>query len=252
METLFKNIDPNFIESPNIRTAVQTLWSSGDLTLISSTAQWLLNQHDLLGRCAVFDVYSYSCTTDGEWLSDAFSSLLLPMVTMARDMLHHVWSDASRLQQPALRDCMVASGMHMLWRAVEMEDAPLILRSLRTERHWRVLWPSVSAASLMRGNNEALDREVAPLLADVAGQKELPALVRRLAIQALGVSPSRDDFKLLEDLLQHLSVPEAASCALILLDADEGYKHLVAETAKRWPPCEEYPVPQILDRIARS
>jgi hypothetical protein len=251
MENEFKNIDPQYIDQPEIRAAVETLWTAGDLPLIASTIQWLLRQSDPLGRCAVFDVYSYRCTTYGTWLSEAFSGLLPSLITMARDTLHQVWGGNYPVRQPALRDRMVASGMHLVWRAVEMDDAPLVLRCLRSERHWRVLFPSVSAAFLMRGNDTAFDREVAPLLAEVAEREELPTLIRRLAIQALGESPSSEDLRLLAGLLERLSVPEAASCALILLDAGGDYERLVRDTAKRWPSCDEYPVPLVLERIAR-
>lgn len=250
MEDLFKNIDPAFADCLELRDAIQTLWSSSDLSVISDTVQLLLSRNELLSNCAVFDLYSYSCTTYGSELSEILAHKLPLLIQIARGILEQIWNRKHKIENAVVRDCIVASSMHIIWRAVEMEDAPLVLNSLRSEKHWRVLFPSVSAASLMRGNdNDAFDRDVAPLLIAVAKREELPSVVRRLAIEVFEESPTHGDLELLQNLLPSLSVPEAASCAQILLSAGEKYENLVFKAARQWPQCDLYPVRLVLDRL---
>jgi hypothetical protein len=250
MDLWFRNIDPERIDDAQLGAAVHAMWAAGDQSLITGAAERLLQQPNPLGRCAVFDTYSYSCTTGGADFLPAFSGLRPAMTTLAREILHGIWSSRLSVAGGA-RDCIVASAMHMIWRAVEIEDAALVLRALREERHWRVVWPSVSAASLIRGNDPSFDREVSPLLLEVTCRTELSPLIRRLAIEALAQSASASDLGALTELLRVLPVPLAASCALVLLDASGEYRNLVTEVAAGWSPSDEYPVWLVLDRLNR-
>jgi hypothetical protein len=246
MESLFKIIEPESVSDPEIRGDVEALWSERDLSALRAVVDRLLGGEDELGRCAVLNLYSYQCTTHGEWLRDVFAGMLLRLLNVARAILQR----ASRGDLPEERRALLeASAMHVIWRGVEMEDAPLVLESLRSERDARVIFPTLWAARLMRGNDDAFDRQSAPLLARVAEREDLSSDLRRDAIDAIGESPHQQDLDLLARLLPRLPAPVAASCAMILLDSDPSYQEMVRDAAREWPACDEYPVPDVLERL---
>ena len=247
MQAFFKNVDPAEIAEPDIRAMAQRLWA-GDVSDVAAAAERILQIGDVTALGVLFDVYSYSNTTEGLYLDAALSPFQASLVMRARHLLDGIWSGA--IEVGSVRDAIVASAMHVVWRAVDMADAGRVLHSLRTERHWRIVAAAVSAASLLRGNSDAFDREVAPLLAGVARRPDLSTLVRRLAVEAFGDSPSPEDLKILSELIPALPPSEAAAGALILLDADPAYAELVSSVSANWPETDDYPVPDVIDRLA--
>ena len=247
MQAFFKNVDPAEIAEPGIRAIAQRLWI-GDVSDVAAAAERILQIGDVTALCVLFDVYSYSNTTEGLYLDAALSPFQSALVMRARHLLDGIWS--GEIEVGSVRDAMVASAMHVVWRAVDMADSQRVLHALEHERDSRVVVATVSAASLMRGNDRIFDRRVAPLLADVARRHELSTLVRRLAVEAFSFSPSVEDLRILTDLIPALPPAEAAAGALILLDSDVAYYPLVKDVAGSWQELDEYPVPDVLDRLA--
>jgi hypothetical protein len=244
---LFRNIEPNMIENSTTRERVRRLWTESDPRQMRSTAEDLLAQTDVLGQAAVFDLYSYANTTSGAWLSDALAGLTQTLIASARRVLDDAWSDTDVRSPHQCR--LIASCMHMLWRAVMIDDAPSVLRALATESDPRVTFPAVCAAELLRGVDANFGSQVAPLLADVAARGDLPSIVRRSAIEALGIPPAANEH--LVSLMQRLPIADAATAALVLLAKSPALHSAVEKAAASWSDLETPPVPLVLERLGR-
>ena len=245
----FKNIDPDEIEEPELRRAARTLWEFHGRDTLADAVKALMGGDDDLSLCVLFDRFSYSDTSYGDELATAFEGMRAPLLAKARQILARTFDGGPQVVQSPRREAVLASCMHMIFRTLEPEDRPLVLRCLEDELDWRVLWPSVWAAQLMRGKDEAFDRRSSVALTVVAARQNLPSFVRCLAIEALAAEASRDDLTTLASLMGRLPLPEAGYCAEALLDADLEYESVVRDAVRDWRPCDDYPIPQVLMQL---
>lgn len=245
----FKNIDPDEIGRPELRGAARTLWESHDRVALAAAVKALMSSDDDLSLCVLFDRFSYSDTVYGDGLTTAFEGMRLPLLAKARGVLTRTFDGGQQAVRAPRREAVLASCMHMIFRTLQPDDRPLVLRCIEGELDWRVLWPSAWAAQFMRGKEEAFDRRSSVALAAVAARQDLPSFMRGLAIEALAAKASRDDLTTLTALMGRLPLPEAGYCAEALLDAGPEYEPIVRDAVRGWRFCEDYPIPLVFSRL---
>jgi hypothetical protein len=184
MQNLFHNITADLVDDESIRDLVERLWTEDSPAAVRAVVDDLLMTDDLLANAAVFELFSYSRTTWGWWLSPAFDGLPATLLARARQVLEDAWGPMTGVHG-AVREPVIASAMHVVWRGVEIDDAALVLRALRDESDARVVFPALSAAELMVPLDAEFAGAVTSLLAPIAARSDLPPITRQTAVEVL-------------------------------------------------------------------